>query len=32
MGEAGRAYAERRYDWDHVLDRYERFLDLAVHA
>lgn len=32
LGAAGRAYAERRYDWDHVLDRYERFLELTVHA
>jgi glycosyltransferase involved in cell wall biosynthesis len=30
MGEAGRAYAERRYEWEHVLDRYERFLELTA--
>jgi glycosyltransferase involved in cell wall biosynthesis len=29
MGEAGRAYVERRYTWDKVLDRYERLLALA---
>ena len=32
MGAAGRAYAERRYAWDHVLDRYERFLELVTEA
>ncbi len=32
MGKAGRAYAERRYAWDHVLDRYERFLELVARA
>lgn len=26
MGRAGRAYVEANYRWDHVLDRYERFL------
>lgn len=26
MGRAGRAYVEAHYRWDHVLDRYERFL------
>jgi len=29
MGAAGRAYVERRYRWDRVLDRYERLLALA---
>jgi glycosyltransferase involved in cell wall biosynthesis len=27
LGEAGRAYVERRYAWDDVLRRYERFLE-----
>ncbi len=26
LGAAGRAYVERRYDWDDLLDRYEAFL------
>jgi glycosyltransferase involved in cell wall biosynthesis len=26
MGRAGQAYVEANYRWDHVLDRYERFL------
>jgi len=29
MGEAGRAYVERRYTWDACLDRYEHLLSLA---
>jgi hypothetical protein len=27
MGAAGRAYVEREYDWEVVLDRYEQLLD-----
>lgn len=27
MGEAGRAYVTREYQWEHVLDRYERLLE-----
>jgi glycosyltransferase involved in cell wall biosynthesis len=30
MGAAGRAYVEREYDWEVVLDRYERLLDRTV--
>jgi glycosyltransferase involved in cell wall biosynthesis len=30
MGRAGRAYVEANYRWDHVLDRYERFLDVMA--
>ena len=30
MGDAGRAYVERRYSWDACLDRYESLLRLAV--
>ncbi|MGD9795292.1 MAG: glycosyltransferase family 4 protein [Acidimicrobiia bacterium] len=27
MGLAGRAYTERRYEWNHVIDQYEDFLE-----
>lgn len=30
MGAAGRRYVTRDYDWDVVLDRYERFLEQVV--
>jgi glycosyltransferase involved in cell wall biosynthesis len=30
LGAAGRAYVERRYTWDHVMDRYEDFLALVA--
>ena len=30
MGAAGRAYVERNYTWDVVLDRYERLLERTV--
>lgn len=30
MGRAGRAYVEANYRWDHVLDRYERFLAVVA--
>jgi glycosyltransferase involved in cell wall biosynthesis len=30
MGAAGRAYVEREYDWEVVLDRYERLLERTV--
>jgi glycosyltransferase involved in cell wall biosynthesis len=32
MGAAGRAYVEREYTWDTVLDRYERLLERVVSA
>ena len=33
MGEAGRRYVEREYDWEVVMDRYERTLaDVVGHA
>ena len=31
MGAAGRAYVEREYSWDVVLDRYERLLERSAH-
>jgi glycosyltransferase involved in cell wall biosynthesis len=30
LGEAGRRYVEKRYQWDDVLDRYERQLQLVM--
>jgi glycosyltransferase involved in cell wall biosynthesis len=27
LGEAGRRYVERRYGWDRIITRYERFLE-----
>ena len=30
LGEAGRRYVEERYQWDDVLDRYERQLRLVM--
>jgi len=30
MGRSGRAYAERHYSWDVVMDKYERLLALAA--
>lgn len=30
MGDAGRAYAQREYTWDVVLDRYERLLERTI--
>lgn len=30
LGRAGRAYVEREYDWDRVVDRYERMLRVVV--
>ena len=30
MGAAGRAYVEREYTWDVVLDRYEGLIDRTV--
>jgi glycosyltransferase involved in cell wall biosynthesis len=30
MGAAGRAYVEREYDWEIVLERYERLLDAVA--
>jgi len=32
LGDAGRRYVEDRYQWDRVLDRYERLLATAVRA
>jgi glycosyltransferase involved in cell wall biosynthesis len=29
LGQSGRSYVEDRYDWDHVLDRYERQLKVV---
>ncbi len=31
MGAAGRAYVEREYEWDTVLERYEAVLEATVH-
>ena len=30
MGAAGRAYVEREYSWDVVLDRYESLLEATI--
>lgn len=30
LGSAGRAYAESRYSWDHVLDNYETFIEKVI--
>lgn len=30
LGERGRAYVERRYRWENVIDRYERWLEEVV--
>ena len=32
MGRAGRAYFERHYAWDVVMEKYERLLKLATAA